>query len=201
MKKLFFPAKLKLEINENKIGQISKKLPKNLAIFYSIQFEDFAKQIKKQCSKDHNIKKFSQILGCSKPLLAKEVEGILFIGSGKFHALSLASQTKKPFFILENGNLKKISQKEIDPLLKRKKGAYLNYLNSEKVGILISTKPGQQRFSESIKTKLKNKKTYYFISNNINTSEFENFKIDSWVNTACPRMEFDSSKIINISEI
>ena len=46
MKTLFIPAKSKSTVNKNKILDISKKLPKNLAIAYSIQFQEIANEIK-----------------------------------------------------------------------------------------------------------------------------------------------------------
>ncbi len=78
----------------------------------------------------------------------------------------------------------------------------MRFLNAEKVGILISTKPGQENLKKalSLRTKLKDKKSYLFINNNIDLKEFENFGIDSWVNTACPRLDFDSS-VINIDDL
>ena len=84
-------------------------------------------------------------------------------------------------------------------LKKKRKASYLNYLNADKIGVLVSLKPGQQKLSIAISllNKLKNKKSYIFLCNNINTSEFENFGIDAWINTACPRMDFDNPKIIN----
>jgi len=35
----------------------------------------------------------------------------------------------------------------------------------------------------------------------LNPNEFENFDIDSWVNTACPRLDIESNKVINISKL
>ena len=78
----------------------------------------------------------------------------------------------------------------------------MKYLNADKVGILISTKPGQQNLKKAIEFKkhLKNKTSYLFIANNINPNEFENFGILSWVNTACPKLDFDLP-IINIRDL
>ena len=53
---------------------------------------------------------------------------------------------------------------------------------------------------KEIKNKLKDKQTYLFVSNNLNPSEFENFEIESWVNTACPRLDMDAS-IINAEDL
>ncbi len=203
MKKLFVPCKINKHLDKSKISQL-KKIQKNLSIFYSIQYEDIAKDIKKNLSDSHNILNFSQVLGCSKPSISEKTEVILLISSGKFHGISLAYETKKPVFIFDNYNLKKISKKEIENFEAKKKTSYLNYLNSEKIGILISTKPGQNRIKKALelKDKIKDKEVYFFIANNLNFNELENFsKIDSWINTACPRLDLDSSKVINLKDL
>ncbi len=199
MKQLFIPAKVKSEINEKKISEL--KLPKNLAIAYSIQYQEIASEIQKILSKKHKITQFVQILGCSKPKFSKDTKAILLISSGKFHAVSLALESNLPVYILESDKLREISDEEIDLIRKKKKASYLKFLNAEKVGILISTKPGQENLKKSLSKNLKNKQIYYFLSNEINTKEFENFpEIQFWVNTACPRLDFDSS-VINLSDL
>jgi 2-(3-amino-3-carboxypropyl)histidine synthase len=201
MKTLFIPARINLDINEEKISQL--RLPKEIAIAYSIQYKEIAEKIKSILSKNHKITSLIQVLGCSKPLFSKKTKAILLISSGKFHAISIAAETNLPVYVFESEELKKISQEEIISLQKRKKAAYMRFLNAEKIGILISTKPGQENLKEAIafKGKLKNKKSYLFISNNIDIKEFENFPdIKSWVNTACPRMDFDSS-ICNLADL
>ena len=200
MKTIFIPAKSKSRVNSKKILEISKKLPNNIAITYSIQFQEIAKDIKKILSKKHKITSFIQVLGCSKPKFSK-TDAVLLIGSGRFHAISLACETKLPIYILEKHNLSKITNQDIEKLQKTKKAAYLKFLNANKLGILISTKPGQNRLKHAlnIKDQIK-KKSYLFLSNNINTLEFENFTIDSYINTGCPRLDMDST-IINIQDI
>ncbi|MCK4647641.1 diphthamide synthesis protein [Candidatus Pacearchaeota archaeon] len=197
MKTLFIPAKIKTKVNKKKIKSLSKELPKNIAIAYSIQYHDIAFEIKELLS--NNITKITQVLGCSKLSFPKTTQAIVLIGSGRFHALSLASKINLPIYILEKDKLTKLPESEIESLKKTKKVSYLKFLNADKIGILISTKPGQENLKKAIdlSKKIKDKKSYLFISNNINTSEFENFGLESWVNTACPRLDFDSS-VINI---
>ena len=127
------------------------------------------------------------------------LEAILLVGSWKFHAISLAMETKKKVYILDKNNFIEISKKEVEFFEKKQKASYLNFLNSEDVGVLISTKPGQQRLDKALKFKAKEKKIYFFLSNNIDVNEFENFGLNSWVNTSCPRMDLDSTKLININ--
>jgi len=198
MKTLFIPAKINSEINSKKISEL--KLPINIAIAYSIQYKEFAEKIRKILSQKHKITSVTQVLGCSSPKFPQETEAILLLSSGKFHAVSLAFETGIPVYVLEANNLKKISKEEIDLLNKKKMASYMKFLNSEKIGILISTKPGQENLKKALSLKLKNKKSYLFLSNNIDITEFENFGINSWVNTACPRLDFDSS-VINLRNL
>ncbi len=203
MKTLFLPAKIKSKVNKPKIFSLSKKLPEKIAITYSIQYQDIAFEIKNILIKEKKITKFIQVLGCSRPNFPKNTQAILLIGSGRFHAISLAIQTKFPVYILENNQLTKISKMDIENFEKKQKASYVKFLNANKVGILVSTKPGQQNLKRALDfvKKIKTKKSYLFLSNNINVNEFENFGLDSWVNTACPRMDMNNNRIINIDKV
>jgi len=199
MKTLFIPAKSKTKLYKSIIQDISKKLPKNIVIVYSIQYKSQAEELRKTLKPIA----FTQVLGCSKPKFSKATKGILLISDGKFHATSLALETKLPVYILENNKLNKISDRDIETLKKRKKFSYVRFLNSKEVGIIVSTKSGQQRLKQAreFKKKLKDKRSYLFICNNIDAAEFENFGLDSWVNTACPRMDMNDSRIVNIDKL
>ena len=200
MKTLFIPAKKISKIDKPKILSITKKLPINIAVAYSIQYKEQAKEIKSLLSKSHKINSFTQVLGCSKPNFPKNTQAVLLIGNSRFHAISLAFESKLPVYVLEDNQLTKISKKQIESLEKKQKTAYLKFLHSDKVGILVSTKPEQQNLKKAIDIKEKLKKqSYLFICNNINTSEFENFGLNSYINTACPRMDMNSKEIINAS--
>lgn len=192
MKTLFIPAKINSELNAKRIESL--RIPeKSIAIAYSIQYKDIAERIEKILSKKHKITGIVQVLGCSKPKFPKETEAILLMTSGQFHAVSLAFESKLPIYILESDKLRRISEEEIYSFEKKKHASYMKFLNSQKVGILVSTKPGQERLKRAfeLQKELKNKKTYLFISNEIDTRQFENFNMDAWINTACPRLDFE----------
>jgi 2-(3-amino-3-carboxypropyl)histidine synthase len=203
MKTIFIPAKNNLKLEDSDISALLKKLPKKIALAYSIQYKETAEKFKKILSKTHKIIGPVQVLGCSKPKFATNVDAILLIGSGKFHATSLAIETNFQVFILENNHLIEISSEEIKKFQEKKKVSYINFLNSDKVGILVSTKPGQENLKNALKLKKKltDKKSYLFLSNNLDIREFENFGLKSWVNTACPRLDMNSNKVINASEL
>jgi len=192
MKTLFIPAKINSEVNERKIQSL--KLPENIAIAYSIQYKDIAFKIKEILSKRNKIIEIVQVLGCSKPKFSKNTKAILLISSGEFHAVSLAFETKLPIYILQSDKLRKISDEDVYAFEKQKLASYMKFLNSERVGILISTKPGQENLKKALalRNKLKDKQSYLFLSNEVDTRQFENFNdIDAWINTSCPRMDFE----------
>ena len=203
MKTIFIPVKIKSKVNKSKILSLSKELPKNISIAYSIQYKDIALEIKKILSQTHKITKLIQVLGCSKPSFLRNTKAVLLISSGKFHAISLAIGSGLPIYMLEHNQLRKISKQDIESFKKKQKTSYLKFLHADKIGILVSTKPGQQNLKKAneFKRKLKDKKSYLFISNNIDTREFENFGLNSWVNTACPRLDMENNSIINIDKI
>ena len=126
MKTLFIPVKSKELVKENQILKILKPLPKDIIIAYSVQYENLAKKIKNLLGK-HNILSFIQVLGCSKPKIPKKAKAILLISSGKFHAVSLAYETKIPVYILNSNKLQKISKKDLEIIEKNQKISYLKF--------------------------------------------------------------------------
>jgi diphthamide biosynthesis enzyme Dph1/Dph2-like protein len=200
MKKLFIPSFSKKKVPEGRIGEISQNLPNKIALAYSIQYKAQANEIKLLLEKEREIVSFTQVLGCSKPAFPKSAEAILLISDGRFHATSLALETNLPVLLYDLNNLVKISKRDTSAFERKRKASYVNYLNADKIGVLISNKPGQERIENTFA--LNKKQGYFFLSNIINTSEFENFpQIQAWVNTACPRMDLDSNKTINMNDL
>ena len=52
MKTIFIPAKVRANINKDKIKSLAKNLPENIAIAYSIQYKELAENIIKQLEKN-----------------------------------------------------------------------------------------------------------------------------------------------------
>jgi diphthamide biosynthesis enzyme Dph1/Dph2-like protein len=201
MKVLFIYTEIKksFKIKDKEL----EKLPKNIFIVYSIQYKKSANNIKKKLKKQgKNIKGFRQVLGCTE---LNTQFPILLIGSGSFHALNLLLQDNE-VYILEQEKIRKIPGKEIKKLKNKRKAALTKFLSAQKIGIIVSYKPGQENLSLSklIKKKLENKckdkKFRIFIADNINLQGLDNYNIDSWINTSCPSLTYDN-KIISIREL
>jgi diphthamide biosynthesis enzyme Dph1/Dph2-like protein len=202
MKTAFFGVTIKHEPDYEKVMNLVEDLEeKKIAICYSNQFIDVARKIKEKTSK--TVTNFIQTLGCSNPKFSEETEAILIIGQGKFHTVSIAYESDLPTYVLEDEKVWKVSDEEVEKMKKKEMGALLKYLHSKKVGVMVTTKPGQQRLEKAIEYKknLKDKKAYIFLANQLDTSEFENFGLDCFVNTACPRMDLNEGSIINLEKI
>lgn len=134
-----------------------------------------------------------QVLGCNATnalCLAKEVDCYLFVGEGRFHALRIAHETKKPVFIA-SGDM--ITHDEVVAFERQRNGRQLRYMTAKTVGLLVSLKPGQKFGSvEKLKERMRSegKEVFVLLDNTFDVMSLENFSgIDCFVNTACPRLE------------
>lgn len=197
MKTIYLPAKSEhLNIQE----QLKKiEIKEFFVIVTTIQYLDEVKQLK-------GYKVAGQILGCNIEVINKHrADAYLYIGTGRFHPLILAYKTKKPVYTLDphTSNFSQIKKEDIEVYDRKKKSAFLRYYNTNKIGILVSTKPGQYNLKKALQFQKNCKKqSYIFLCNNI--SNLENFPdIQCWVNTACPRIFEDDlgATIINLEDI
>ena len=160
MKTIFIPAYSK--INVSKV--IKKvKIEEKIGLITTIQFLPQLKQAK-QLLKNSVIG--GQITGCNINNALKiknKVNSFLYIGSGIFHPIEIAIKTKKKVYIANpiTNEVSQITKEQIEKHEKQRKGSYLKLLSAEKVGILISTKPGQYNLKNALKIKNKVKKVIF----------------------------------------
>ncbi len=190
---------------------------KNIALYASVQFlnlDEVLRQLKDSgieviTSKPSRADKEYQILGCDiypeNLNLKKPVDAFLYIGDGEFHpsALALASGKDIIAFNPFSNKHRIISQKDVESLRKKQRANMIKFLSSDVIGIIITSKPGQQqlRYAKQLEKKYPDKHFYYFIDNNINISSLEDFPfIQAWINTACPRLGFEF-KGVNIRDV
>lgn len=207
----------KVKLTEKLKNYLKEEKPKSIDLFASIQFSDldnFIKELKNLKIKINTTKakrtdKSLQILGCDcytdsfKDNLKSDI--ILYVGDGLFHPKALILATKKNVIVFDpiSDNVKILTKKDIQKELMIKKRNLMKYLNSEKIGILVTIKPGQQYFLAAKKLKenleKEGKKAYIFIDDNLDSRNYENYPfIECWVNTACPRIGTDD--IVNIPQ-
>jgi 2-(3-amino-3-carboxypropyl)histidine synthase len=210
MKVIFAEArsKARITIPRNEIS----KLPKSVALATTVQFIGQIGSVKKELEnagikvfvgKGKKTKYAGQVLGCdSSAAIGADTSAVLYIGTGFFHPIGIALQTEKPVFIFDPalGKIEALQQEKVDAVRKKRKGALLKFLNSEKIGILVSVKPGQNLLALAlvIKKKLESqgKKAYVLAFDTVDFSELENFPfIECFLNLACPRISEDYERI------
>ncbi|MEM1577520.1 MAG: diphthamide synthesis protein [Candidatus Pacearchaeota archaeon] len=200
------------------IDEIKKINCKNLAIFYSIQYELIAREIFKFLKNKFKILAFKQVVGCNIKLF--DVDAYICVSDGYFHGLSIIKKQInnlffkyksfdiayyiKPVFII-NKEFKKIDETEINKQINDLKARWLNFNRAKNYGIIVSVKPGQENFDLALKIKEEiertNKKAFLFLCNDIRLNEFDNFDIDFFIITACPQFSIErNKKLCNIEE-
>lgn len=217
---------MKVEFIESKYKEkvilpdkVIKRLPNDLALFTTVQFIDSLENIKKQLEKKKiKVKLYKvkhtqykcQLLGCS--IEKFDSDNFLYIGDGMFHPKTLLLKNpKSKIFVFNpmNNKFSIIEKKEIVPWLKRKKGALLKMMISNNIGVLISTKLGQNKIEEALELKKRfpEKELYFFLFNTLDFNELENFPfVDCFINTACPRIAYDDTNkirkpILNLEDL
>jgi len=211
MKTLFIEAEKK---HFEKINpSILLNLPEKIGLLYTVQYKPLFEKVR-EILENQGKKVFigkgalneGQIIGCnvqSALSIQDNVDCFVLISSGKFHAFSLALQIEKPIYIIRGGKIEQLEREETELIRKKRKAAVSKFLLSEKIGIIVSTKSGQCSMQKALELKenlSKEKKVFLFISDTINPKELENFKIDFWINTACPGIAFDVPNMINLSD-
>jgi len=207
MKVVFVPAKADAKIE--RISQRAKNRGK-LGLVTTLQYLHQLKDLKKLLPGSVY---GGQVLGCNvenAKRIMKKVDAFLYIGTGIFHPLQVALETDKDVYIADpvTAQITKLEKKEVEKRRRRIKGAFMKFLEAQKVGIITSTKPGQNMLNKAKKiAKQLAKDTYIFIADTVDFHELENYpEIEVWINTACPKIAIEDAPkihrpILNISDV
>lgn len=209
MKTLFLEAHVSMNISLSE--EQLKQLPKELGLFTTIQFIDsigtILNQLKDESITVHLLKgkhtqRAGQILGCE--YLDYPAPAFLYIGDGQFHPQAIAIKNNKPIYCYNPYSKQMVlfDRKDIDAVMKHHKIGIMKFLEADAVGVLISTKPGQQFLKRSLELKekceAKGKKVYLMISNTVDFTQMNNFPfVECWVNSACPRIGIDDKNKVD----
>ncbi len=148
-----------------------------------------------------------QAIGCEK--ISSGADAFLYIGSGRFHPLNIAIRSGKPVILANpySSEADEISRQEITLLEKRKKSRLMRAAAAQTFGILVSTKPGQENMALASELREKinanGKSAFLLAGNEINPRNLLGFEMDTFVNTACPRIVEDEFEkpVINPDEL
>ena len=209
MKQLFLHAKVDVDLIKI-VEKVLSKLEGKVAVYTTIQHLGMIKPVLEYLKKEKvNVVSSGQILGCIVP--KDKVDTFLYLGQGKFHpiAILLKHDTKVICADPISCKVTEISKSDVERVVKKQKGAMLKFLTSNKIGVLVSMKKGQEHYNEAKKLEKKypDKTFYYFVMDTLDFNEIENFpKVECYVNSMCPRIGFDDTirvgkSIINLEEV
>ncbi len=148
---------------------------------------------------DKRIKNAGQVLGCNVTAASSikdQVDQFIYFGSGDFHPLAVSLATGKPVIVLDPLMQEVRDVEELkDKILRQRHGAISLAVEARSFGIIISSKPGQQRkaLAESLKGMIINKGKLAFLiaMDNVTPDQLMAFQLDAFVSTACPRLAID----------
>jgi len=160
------------------------------------------------------LKYAGQVIGCdySNPCSVTEVvDGFLFLGGGRFHAIGVALATSKPTVAADPYEARAYSVDRDAERIRRQRWATIQEATkAERLGILIGLKSGQNRFKEALHVRKKllrtgKKPTLLAIREITPESLVQYPTIAAYVNTACPRVSLDDASrfqkpVLTVSE-
>jgi 2-(3-amino-3-carboxypropyl)histidine synthase len=148
---------------------------------------------------DRRVKNAGQVLGCNVTAASSikdQVDQFLYLGSGDFHPLAVSLATGKPVIVLDPlmQEVRDVEQLK-DRILRQRHGAISLASEARSFGIIISSKPGQQRkaLADRLKAMIlgKGRKAFLIVMDNVTPDQLMAFQLDAFVSTACPRLAID----------
>lgn len=184
-------------------------LPKRVGLVTTTQYRHWLLKIKEHLeAKGHEVRigepdrrvaYAGQLLGCdyhTATVIEEEVDGYLYIGTGDFHPLGVAILVDKPVIIAdpERGTARDLAEVR-DRILRQRHAAIARSKDAKVFGIIVSRKIGQVRMELANDLKALAEKhgrqANIFLMDVVSPEFLEGYRVDAWVNTACPRIAIE----------
>lgn len=132
-----------------------------------------------------------QVLGCA--FGAARIEGvdeILFVGTGVFHPLGIQLATGHRVVALDPFT-REVQEVDAERFLRRRHALIERARSADVIGLLVSTKSGQERFNLAHEMASRAGNAVIVLMKEISPDELENLGFPAYVNFACPRLSYD----------
>jgi len=140
---------------------------------------------------DHRSPAVGQVLGCSyEAARGTGADEILYVGTGIFHPLGIQLATRARVVALDpyTGEAQVV---DASRLLRQRFAVIERARNAESIGIILSTKSGQQRLALARRLAMLSDKAVIVAMREVCPDELLNLGFSAYVNTACPRLAYD----------
>ena len=207
---LYIESRSDADVDDSILGLLSG-LPERIGLLATIQYLDLIPKVKSILEKsgrkvfvgtgDRRIAYPGQVLGCncsSAEAVLDDVDAFLFIGEGDFHPLAAAFGIKKDVIVLNPVTSEVRSMAEVrDRILRKRFAAIQTAKNAQSFLVIVCSKVGQNRSEEADraieKIRSHGLKAYKAILEEITSLSLLSYRVDAYVNTACPRVAMDDS--------
>jgi len=135
-----------------------------------------------------------QVLGCTfEAARIPGVSEILFIGTGVFHPLGVQLATGAHVVALDpvSGHVQEV---DASRYLRKRHAVIGKARTAEHIGILVSRKPGQERYALACRLAALHERAYLVLMDEVSPDELLNLGFGAYVNTACPRLSYDDQE-------
>lgn len=142
-----------------------------------------------------------QVIGCNFTAARVDCEEYLYVGSGFFHPLGVTIATGKRT-IAADPYLNKAVEVSAEKFLRKRGGYIAKSMDARVFGIIVSTKSGQNRMKLARRLEeIANKhgiEAHIIIMDLVTPEQLLAFKVDAYVNTACPRITIDDAERFHV---
>lgn len=186
-------------------------LPQRVGLLATIQYLDLLPKVKSMLeytgrtaiigTGDRRIAYPGQVLGCNcsaAESVLDDVDVFLFLGEGDFHPLAAAFGVKKEVFVMNPVTKEFRNMSEIrDRILRKRFAAIQSAKDAQSFLVIVCSKIGQDRSAQAdaavSKIRSKGLKAYKAVMEEITPASLMAYRVDAYVNTACPRVAMDDS--------
>lgn len=207
---LYIESRSDASLDDSVIDSL-KDLPERVGLLATIQYLDLIPRMKdilegsgRRVSVGRGDKRIAypgQVLGCncsSAESVIDEVDAFLFLGEGDFHPLAAAFGVKKDIIVLNpvTGEVRNMSETR-DRILRKRFAAIQSASSAQSFLVIICSKVGQDRTAEAERAveriRSHGLKAYKAVMEEITPMSLAAYRVDAYVNTACPRVAMDDS--------
>ena len=207
---LYIESRSDVTLDDSIKGSL-KDLPQKVGLLATIQYLDLIPVVKGILESmgrevfvgagDMRIAYPGQVLGCncsSAEAVIDDVDAFLFLGEGDFHPLAAAFGVKKTIFVLNpvTKELRDMSETR-DRILRKRFAAIQSAKKAQTFMVIVCSKVGQDRSDEADRViemiRSHGLRAYKSVMEEITPISLMAYRVDAFVNTACPRVAMDDS--------
>ncbi|MCU4753376.1 diphthamide biosynthesis enzyme Dph2 [Halobacteria archaeon AArc-curdl1] len=140
---------------------------------------------------DERLTHEGQVLGCNYASADVPADQVLYVGGGKFHPLGLAMEHPDKHVVIADPVNNVVTVADTEKFMKQRYGAVHRAMDATKWGVIFCTKIGQGRWEIAQDILADNDDAYLITMDEVTPDRLQNFDMDAFVNTGCPRITTD----------